>query len=91
MVALRGGSTAEAALLDDLADGLYGSIAEVTVEDLRRMSALVAQYSDLPLGCADASVVALAERLGIHDVATTDRRHFSVVRPRHSASFALLP
>lgn len=91
MVALRGGSTAEAAMLEDLADGLYGTIAEVTVEDLRRMSTLVAQYGDLPLGGADASVVALAERLGIQKVATTDRRHFSVVRPRHAASFTLLP
>ena len=48
-------------------------------------------YADLPLGTADASVVAVAERLGIAEVATLDRRHFTVVRPRHVTAFTLLP
>jgi predicted nucleic acid-binding protein len=39
----------------------------------------------------DASVVAVAERLGIGTVATLDRRHFTVVRPRHVDMFELLP
>ena len=43
----------------------------------------------LTLGTVDASVVAAAERLGITAVATTDRRHFSVVRPSHVAAFEL--
>jgi predicted nucleic acid-binding protein len=51
----------------------------------------VARYSDLPLGAVDASVVAAAERLGAHPVATLDRRHFTVVRPEHTAAFELLP
>jgi len=55
------------------------------------MVELVAQYHDLPLGTVDASVVAAAERLDIREVATVDRRHFSVVRPKHTASFTLLP
>ena len=41
------------------------------------------------LGTVDASVVAAAERLGITAIATLDRRHFSVVRPRHVEAFAL--
>jgi uncharacterized protein len=55
------------------------------------MAALVEQYADLPLGAVDASVIALAERLGIPEVATLDRRHFSVVRPLHVPTFHLLP
>jgi predicted nucleic acid-binding protein len=55
------------------------------------MVELVAQYHDLPLGTVDASVIAAAERLGISDIATVDRRHFSVVRPRHARALALLP
>jgi uncharacterized protein len=51
----------------------------------------VASYRDLPLGTVDASIVAAAERLGITDVATVDRRHFGVVRPRHVDAFTLLP
>lgn len=46
---------------------------------------------DLPLGFVDASVVAVAERLGERQVATLDRRHFSVVRPRHVKAFRLVP
>jgi uncharacterized protein len=39
----------------------------------------------------DASVVALTERLGLHEVATLDHRDFSVVRPRHTPALTLLP
>lgn len=55
------------------------------------MSELVEQYADLPLGTTDASVIALAERLDINEIATLDRRHFTVVRPRHVDAFTLLP
>lgn len=56
-----------------------------------RIAELVAQYRDLPLGTVDASVIAVAERLDTIEVATLDRRHFSVVRPRHEVAFQLLP
>lgn len=59
--------------------------------DWLRIAELVATYRDLPLGTADASVVACAERLGITQVATVDRRHFTIVRPVHTAAFTLLP
>ncbi|MFI5714029.1 hypothetical protein [Kribbella sp. NPDC051620] len=49
------------------------------------------RYADLPLGLVDASVIALAEQLELQEIATLDRRHFSVVRPNHVDSFALLP
>jgi predicted nucleic acid-binding protein len=41
------------------------------------------------LALVDAAVVAAAERLGAAAIATTDRRHFSVVRPLHVAAFEL--
>lgn len=43
------------------------------------------------LGTTDASIVALAERLQLGEIATLDRRHFSVVRPAHIDAFTLLP
>jgi predicted nucleic acid-binding protein len=55
------------------------------------MAELVHRYADLPLGTVDASVIAAAERLAIGRVATLDRRHFSVVRPRHVDAFVLIP
>jgi hypothetical protein len=33
----------------------------------------------------------VADRLGETEVATLDRRHFGVVRPRHTERFILLP
>jgi predicted nucleic acid-binding protein len=45
----------------------------------------------MPLGGTDAAVIAVAERLGVEQVATVDHRHFSVVRPLHVSAFTLLP
>jgi predicted nucleic acid-binding protein len=59
--------------------------------DLLRIAELVARYHDLPLGTVDASVVTAAERLGVSQIATIDRRHFSIVRPDHTSAFELLP
>jgi predicted nucleic acid-binding protein len=58
--------------------------------DWLRIAELVARYDDLPLGTVDASVVATAERLEVAEVATFDRRHFTVVQPIRG-SFQLLP
>ena len=58
---------------------------------MRGWPKLVTEYADLPLGTTDAAVIALAERLGVGEVATLDRRHFTVVRPRHTAALTLLP
>jgi uncharacterized protein len=55
------------------------------------MADLTERYADLRLGGTDASVIAIAERLGIHRIATFDRRHFTVVRPAHVEAFTLLP
>jgi predicted nucleic acid-binding protein len=60
-------------------------------EDFPRMAELVERYRDFPLGGTDASVVALAERLGAPAIVTLDRRHFAAIRPRHRDAFELLP
>ena len=62
-----------------------------TPDDWPRIADLVEQYGDFPLGGADASVIALAERLGIETIVTLDDRHFRAVRPRHRKAFRLLP
>jgi len=80
----------EAAFLESIAAGEFER-APITTADLTRMAELVRTYADLPLGAVDASVVAVAERLELADVATLDRRHFTVVRPRHAYALNLLP
>jgi predicted nucleic acid-binding protein len=90
LVGTRLGTNAEIRLLGDFAAGNF-LVEPVAPADWLRIAELVGRYRDLPLGTVDASVVAVAERLGILEVATLDHRHFGVVRPRHTAAFALLP
>jgi predicted nucleic acid-binding protein len=86
----RLGVEAEVRFLGDLAVG--NLISEpVRAADWIRIAELVALYRDLPLGTVDASVVATAERLGTSEVATLDRRHFTIVRPAHVEAFNIVP
>jgi len=90
LIETRLGWQSEVRFLGDLAAGNF-IIEPVQGGDWIRIAELVARYHDLPLGTVDASVVTLAERLGLHAVATLDRRHFTVVRPKHVPAFELLP
>jgi predicted nucleic acid-binding protein len=76
--------------LGDLASGSF-SLEPVHPADLLRMAELVARYHDLPLGSVDASVIAVAERRGITEIATLDRRRFAVVCPNHTKALTLVP
>ncbi len=86
----RLGPVAEVRFLADLAAGNL-LVEPVHSTDWLRIAELVSSHRDLPLGTVDASVVAAAERLDIREIATLDRRHFSVVRPAHHEAFLLLP
>ncbi len=90
LLATRLGVEPEVRFLGDLATGAF-AIESVPAGDWLRIAELVTTYRDLSLGTVDASVIAAAERLGITDVATVDHRHFGIVRPRHVATFTLLP
>lgn len=90
MIERAGGATAEARFLRSLGSRRY-RVETPTDDDLARGADLVEQYSDLPLGGTDASLIALAERLGDTTVATLDHRHFTVVRPRHTSAFTIVP
>jgi uncharacterized protein len=86
----RVGPQAEVTFLQSFGgDGFH--VAELEADDIPRMAELVETYLDLPLGIVDAAVIAIAERLKLTDVATLDHRHFTVVRPRHTRAFRLLP
>jgi predicted nucleic acid-binding protein len=80
----------EADFLQSVARGTF-TLVHLETADLDRMSELVRQYGDFPLGTTDASVVAVAERLGVIQVATIDHRHFRAVRPKHTDALTLLP
>ena len=57
--------------------------------DINRAFELMGRYPDL--GFVDLSMVAMAERLKVTTLATTDRRHLSRVTPRHVSGFTLVP
>ncbi len=90
LLAREGGPKPEADFVRSLAAGDF-TVAPVNHAGFERIADLIIQYADLPLGLVDASVVALAEQLGVQEIATLDRRHFSVVRPQHVNTFTLLP
>ena len=67
---------------------VYGAVdvdAEL-VSDIPRIVEVMAKYGDLPADFADASLVALAERIGIRDVATIDS-DFSIYRTKDKRRF----
>jgi uncharacterized protein len=70
------------------------SRGEIAIEDLKRrdwprIEQIMTDYDQL--GFVDASIVALSERLKARELATTDRRHFSVVKPSHLQRLQLVP
>lgn len=71
MAETRLGSETEAAFLDAVASGEF-ELAAVRAGDLRRMAELVRRYTEFLLGAADASVVAVAERLQATRIAPLD-------------------
>jgi uncharacterized protein len=88
MIGRRLGPKAESRFLA----GLQGIDVEAPADDdWKRIGELVRRYASFPLGGTDASVVVLAERLDTDVVVTLDRGHFGAVKPRHRASFRLLP
>ena len=78
LVGSRLGPKIEAAFLASLA---ALDVEAPATTDWPRIAELVEQYADFPLGGTDASVIALAERLGTEVIITLDRRHFGAIRP----------
>jgi len=84
----RLGPAAELAFVWSIAQGEIG-VEPLSVSDCRRAHDLLGTYP--AIGFVDATVVAQAERLKLGTIATTDRRHFGMIRPRHLSRFTLVP
>lgn len=89
LVLARLGVDAELALLEDLA--ITYTVQALDSAGLKRARDLCAQYRDLQLGLADASMVVLAEQWSTRMIATFDQRHFRAVVPLQGGAFQLLP
>ena len=78
------------ALLADVDAGAY-VVEDLTRADYARVRELVDRYADADIGFVDAAVLAIVERLNEPKLATLDRRHFGLLRPRHRDAIELLP
>ncbi len=76
------------ALLEDIIVGAY-RVEELRPADYERVRQVCDQYADV--GFVDAAVLAVVERLNEPKLATLDRRHFALLRPRHVDALRLLP
>jgi hypothetical protein len=56
-----------------------------------RCRELMKQYHDLPMDLADATLVALGEKVGVSKIFTLDHKDFSVYRLKDKKRFTLLP
>jgi predicted nucleic acid-binding protein len=86
----RLGLAAELRFLEGISNGVF-ALEPFTQEDVVRCRELLAKYRDLNLGLADASIIATAERLGVHRILTVDERDFRLVRTSRGEAFVLLP
>lgn len=64
-------------------------LADLTADDVPRLDELIARYAQMDF--ADATLVLLAEKSGITEVFTIDRRDFETYRTRTGRRFRLLP
>lgn len=86
---LRDERKAMKALADDLVRGAF-TYAAPTVDQLARAMEIDRRFGDLGLGLVDASVVVLAEDLGVRRLATRDIRDFAAVRLQDGSAFELV-
>lgn len=84
------GPDAEAAFIKALINHEM-TLEHFSAHDLVRAADLMKKYKDNNIGFVDASVVAIAERLKLCRILTTDRRHFGAIKPQHCREFTLLP
>lgn len=84
----RLGPEAENLFIESVAAGEL-SLEGLKSSDVARSADLMKRYEFL--GFVDASIVAIAERLRLAALVTTDRRDFRRVRPKHLKAFELLP
>ena len=84
------GVDAEIAFVGSLDEG-HLSVVCPSHTDRERAHELVVRYKDLELGYVDATIIAIAERLGEPRIATLDRRDFAAVTPKHVPAFELIP
>jgi uncharacterized protein len=71
----RLGEQARLAFLEDVVAGFYAP-AELSTSAFVQILEINQKHATLELGATDASVIVIAQTLGVSQIATIDRRHF---------------
>jgi uncharacterized protein len=81
---------AQDALWEMLTSGAV-RLADLDEQDFPRMRELMKTYRNLPMDFADAALVRVGEREGMHDIFTLDRRDFGTYRMQRGKRFNIIP
>lgn len=90
LIEARLGPAAEARFLTLVTSDRF-TIIDPIDDDYQRAIELIGAYTDLGLGFVDASIIAIAERHRITQIATLNHRDVAVVRPAHCDALDLVP
>ncbi len=90
MYLLDSSVAAQNALLEMIERGFL-NILEIGASDLAPIRALINKYNDQPMDFADATLVHVANREGLQDIFTLDRRDFSIYKTKQNRPFRVVP
>ncbi|MCP9293550.1 MAG: PIN domain-containing protein [Planktothrix agardhii LY1] len=82
----RTGTNAQQTFIHSLEIGVF-EVFDLKVQDGKRISELMNQYSSLPMDLADASLIILAEHLGHGRILSVDFRDFNTYRWKNRHPF----
>jgi predicted nucleic acid-binding protein len=89
MYLLRGSARSQDALWGMVESGGL-DYAALTPDDAPGMRQLMQRYRDQPMDLADAALVHVAERDGLRQIFTLDRRHFAIYRIKRRTRFTIV-
>ena len=75
-------------------DFVLKSVVEIvpsSTDSLKKTKNLIKKYADLPMDFADATIVCLATETGMQNIATFDKKDFTIYKLPKKKSFTILP
>ena len=81
---------AQNALLEMIERGVL-KIMDIGAEDLPSIRSLIKKYNDQPMDFADATLVHVANREGLQEIFTLDRRDFNIYKLKKDRSLKVMP
>jgi predicted nucleic acid-binding protein len=82
-------SRAQSAAIDFVLNGAI-TLVPSSIGSLRAVKGLIKKYQDLPMDFADATLVSIAQDLGVYNIATFDRKDFGIYRAGRKAFFIVV-